>query len=264
MVDLWIPLVGGAAAFAHCLGMCGPFCLSLAHGQSWRIAMGRQTLWHAGRICTYVFLGALAGHVGGWLGDLTRWGWMQDVLAWFAGAVMIFAGLSLLGLLPWKRAGKSRNPNVLSSNPTKNTDTGPDLPPGVAGIRGLSNLFSSGAGSLTLGLLTGFLPCPVVLGFLALSAQTGKAASGMAVMGAMGAGTLWSLLLIGAGGQVLRLRMKRWAPVLGGAMIVLLGAVTVLRGTAIFHRLMGCPQTATTNHAPGSSPCCDGEKTTGH
>ena len=69
---IWVGLAGGAAAFAHCLGMCGPFALHLAGpgstssavpGERGRAAI-RQVLWHAGRITTYIFLGTLAGFLG--------------------------------------------------------------------------------------------------------------------------------------------------------------------------------------------------------
>ncbi len=241
MQDLWIPLVGGAAAFAHCLGMCGPFCLHLGQGQKYRVAAGRQLLWHAGRIGTYVFLGALAGHLGRWIGSLSQWARLQDILAYVAGAVMILAGLSLLGLLPlpWRRPSG---------------DAQPQTAPLLSRLLGPLLVAPTGGSALTLGLATGFLPCPVVLGFLALAAGSGSAAAGMAVMGVMGLGTMWSLLLVGAMGQMLRLRLRRWAPAVGGIVIILLGTATVLRGTEVYHRMLGCPDAGVS--APAGHPCC--------
>ena len=253
MQGLWIPLVGGAAAFAHCLGMCGPFCLHLGQGQRTRVAVGRQLLWHVGRIGTYVFLGALAGHVGGWIGSLLQWEKLQDLLAYVAGAVMILAGLSLLGLLPtpWRK-------------PISENDQ-PQTAPLLSRLLGPLFVAPSGGSALTLGLLTGFLPCPVVLGFLALAAQSESTASGMAVMGAMGLGTMWSLLLVGTMGQMLRLRLRRWAPAVGGIVIILLGTATVLRGTEVYHRMLGCADTsasAPTGHS--CCPACEGKTEANH
>jgi hypothetical protein len=224
--------------------MCGPFCLHLGQGQKYRVAAGRQLLWHAGRIGTYVFLGALAGHLGRWIGSLGNWAKLQDILAYVAGAVMILAGLSLLGLLPmpWRKPAGNAQPQ-----------TAPLL------SRLLAPLFvAPTAGSaLALGLVTGFLPCPVVLGFLALAAGSGSAASGMAVMGVMGLGTMWSLLLVGTVGQMLRLRLRRWAPAVGGIVIILLGSATVLRGTEVYHRMLGCPDASESASAtPAGHPCC--------
>lgn len=49
-----IALAGGAAAFAHCLGMCGGFVLHLSLGEQarrgWLRPALRQALWHLGRI----------------------------------------------------------------------------------------------------------------------------------------------------------------------------------------------------------------------
>ena len=54
-------MAAGAAAFAHCLGMCGALALHLSAGAERWSALGRQLCWHAGRIVTYTFLGSLAG-----------------------------------------------------------------------------------------------------------------------------------------------------------------------------------------------------------
>ncbi|MFN7147839.1 MAG: sulfite exporter TauE/SafE family protein, partial [Myxococcota bacterium] len=48
-------LTAGLLGSPHCVGMCGPFVT----------ATGRSApAWHAGRLLTYVTLGALAGAVG--------------------------------------------------------------------------------------------------------------------------------------------------------------------------------------------------------
>jgi hypothetical protein len=64
----------------------------------------------------------------------------------------------------------------------------------------------------------------------------------MATMAAMGAGTVWSLLLLGMTGHAVKLRLRRWAPAIGGMVVVVLGLTTVLRGTEAFHQVLGCPQ----------------------
>jgi hypothetical protein len=97
------------------------------------------------------------------------------------------------------------------------------------------------AGAAVAGAATGFLPCPVVLAFLAMSVQAGSAPAGMAIMAAMGVGTVWSLLVLGMTGQMLRARLRRWGPVVGGMVVIVLGVTTVLRGTEAFHALLGCP-----------------------
>ena len=96
------------------------------------------------------------------------------------------------------------------------------------------------------GLMTGLLPCPIVVGFLALSLQSGSVLTGMATMAAMGVGTVWSLLLLGMTGYALQARTRRWGAVVGGIVLVLLGTVTILRGTGAMHHLMGHHHAAAT------------------
>jgi sulfite exporter TauE/SafE len=240
---IWLGLVGGAAAFAHCLGMCGGFALHLAQGESGRRVLARQLLWHAGKTTTYVFLGALAGFFGGWLTASAGLPWMQNVVAYVAGGVMVFMGLALLGVIPLSGRRKPAEGGLLSS--LFGDFLGRPTP----------------AGALALGIATGFLPCPIILGFLALAVQGGSVIVGMAMMAAVGLGTVWSLLVLGMTGHVVTLRLKRWGATVGGVVLVLLGLTTALRGTEVYHRLLGCPpavaQPADVPPA-GPPPCCGG------
>jgi uncharacterized protein len=227
-----IGLAGGALAFGHCLGMCGGFALYLAGGQARRGVLGRQALWHSGRIMTYVFLGALAGFLGSVVTSGATIERASHIVAWIAGGVMIIMGLLLAGLIPRRRSSGQAEDGMFAS-----------LVRYVAGRPGA-------AGALTMGLATGFLPCPIVVGFLALSAQSGSVGTGMVTMASMGLGTVWSLLLIGVGGHMVNIRMRRWGAVFGGVALILLGTATLLRGTEAFHRILGCPAAPTVN-------CCD-------
>jgi hypothetical protein len=98
---LWIGFVGGLLAFAHCLGMCGGFVLHLSQGKGKKAVVTVQLLWLAGKSFSYLFLGAVAGYAGGFLGTLlARQGVFQNLLSYAAGGVIVLMGLSLLGLLP--------------------------------------------------------------------------------------------------------------------------------------------------------------------
>ena len=89
----------GLVSGLHCLGMCGPIVLAyglpLAKGQRLRAHLS----YHAGRVLTYMLLGALAGAAGGALGLLGRLAGLTTGARIFAGAAMILAGLLLAGLL---------------------------------------------------------------------------------------------------------------------------------------------------------------------
>jgi uncharacterized protein (TIGR03382 family) len=217
--------------------MCGGFALHLSGG-SRAANLLRQVLWHTGKTSTYVFLGALAGFLGGRIGDFLKGPWIHAISC-AAGGVMILMGLVLLGLLPRRR---------------RRTEDG------EVGL--LSSVFRQFSGqptpaaALVLGLASGFLPCPIVVGFLALSVQSGSALAGVVLMAAMGVGTMWALLLVGMGGGLMKSWLRRRGAILGGVVLVLLGAATILRGTEVFHRTLGCTEcqreAATT--APASQP----------
>ncbi len=256
----WVALVGGAAAFAHCLGMCGGFALHLARGASrWRV-LGHQALWHAGRLATYVFLGALAGFLGRWAGAGSRLATAQNILAYAAGAVMVLMGIGLLGLRPrLRRANADRG---VRSTECKSEIRNPKSEIGIVSLFRQLLQEPSATRALALGVATGFLPCPIVYGFLAFAAQAGSVASGMLVMGAMGIGTAWSLLALGMTGQMVTARLRRWGSVAAGVVLVALGVATALRGTEAFHHLLGCPAHQAENPKseipnPKSKSCCE-------
>jgi uncharacterized protein len=222
---LWIGLAGGALAFAHCLGMCGGFVLHLSRGAGRRTVLGRQLLWHAGKTFTYIFLGAVAAFGGSALTRMANLPWVQNVLSYAAGVLIILMGLSLIGLLP-----------VLGRRPS--AERGAGLFPSVLQQFVREPTLPS---AFVMGITTGFLPCPIVLGFLALAAQSASVVAGMALMAAVGVGTLWSLLLLGFAGQLAMPRTRRLSAIVGGILLVILGTVTIARGTALFHRVLGCP-----------------------
>ena len=228
-----IGLAGGALAFVHCLGMCGGFALHLSRSGRPARVLGRQLVWHAGKTFTYVFLGAAAGFGGGLIRSLHGALWIQNALAYAAGGLMIVMGLVLFGALPAFDSGaRNANEGGLLASLFRNFFEQPNA-----------------TGALMLGIATGFLPCPIVLAFLAYAAQSGSVATGMLTMAAMGVGTVWSLLLLGLSGHLLSLRFRRWGAYAAGLLLVLLGLATALRGTEAFHHLLGCP-------AVRAAPCC--------
>jgi len=237
---LWVALAGGALASAHCLGMCGGFALHFARGGGGWGLWQRQLLWHAGKTFTYVFLGALAGFLGAVFGSSALTAQIQNLLSFALGFIIILMGFALLGLRPIK----VKTP----SSPERRGIFAPLL----------REFFSqpTAGGAFFTGLATGFLPCPIIYGFLALAASSASVLTGMCVMAAVGLGTVWSLLLLGLTGNMLGLRLRRWGTLMGGIVLILMGLATTLRGTEVFHRVLGCPASIGQTSKPREQAVC--------
>ena len=242
---IWIGFAGGLLGFAHCFGMCGGFAVYLSQSNSGTKMVAGQLLWLVGKQFSYLFLGAVAGFAGGYIENLLpNLELLRNLLSFLAGALILMMGLSLLGLSPvGKRSGEGFVESMLIS---------------------LSRKFLTAASpgaALTLGLATGFLPCPIVLAFLAYALQSGSVAAGMVTMGALGLGTMLPLLLLGSVSRLSRIHLRSWAPKAGGMLLIILALTTAMRGTTIFHRLLGCPAAPTLSQAATDAikPCCTGE-----
>jgi len=222
MEYIWMALIGGAAAFPHCMGMCGGFALHLAAGDRKTTVLMRQLLWHLGRIVTYVFLGALAGFFGS-IVSLSKWPAVKDIPGYLAGAIMVLMGLSVLGLFPSRRSGFR------------------DSPDGGLFTSIFQQFFQTPSphSALALGIANGFLPCPITISFLSLAAGSASVPLGMAIMAAMGLGTIWALLILGMTGHVIKARGKRWGAVMLGIALVTMGTWTILRKAKVLPPIPG-------------------------
>jgi uncharacterized protein len=241
---IWIGFAGGLLGFAHCLGMCGGFALHLFQGQTRRGALVVQLLWLTGKLFSYLFLGALTGFTGGLFESQLKIGQFQNILSYLSGAIIIWAGLNLLGLLPFRAASLGNRAEAFLTPLMRIFFTAPS--PGAA---------------LVLGLSTGLLPCPIVLAFLSYALQSGSALTGMVTMGGLGLGTTVPLLLLGGISRLSGIHLRRWAPRAGGILLLFLGLTTVLRGTTTFHHLLGCPSSPAPHAFPAAptQPCCTGD-----
>jgi len=232
--------LAGLAGSMHCVGMCGGFACALGADRRGRLAtLARHLIYNLGRVTSYCFLGTLAGALG-WVligsgGDPSWASLVQRSLAVLSGVLMLYVGLRFLGLLP----AAAR-----------------DLP-GVSWLAGgLRQLIQSprpGA-PLALGVLNGFLPCPLVYAFVVHAVGAGAPLAGLLVMSVFGLGTFPAMLLMGGvgwwarglparsapgrpqpvsgwwGGQVLRVEWRQQGVRIAGVFIVLLGAITFARG----------------------------------
>ncbi|MDP3085110.1 MAG: sulfite exporter TauE/SafE family protein [Rubrivivax sp.] len=238
--------LASVAGSLHCVGMCGGFACALgASSPTGSAYFSRQLVYNVGRVCSYGFIGALAGSAGMFLVDLCGEQWAvagQRVLAIVSGALMVFIGLQFAGML---RHLAPRWPGQL----------GADFAVALRTLMRAPGL----APPLALGTLNGWLPCPLVYAFAAQAAASGGASAGAQLMLWFGLGTFPAMLLVGAmawwwprdapqragtqallrwtpalkAGQRTPLRaaaIRSWSVRLGAGFIVMLGLLTVARG----------------------------------
>lgn len=239
-------LLAGLAGSMHCVGMCGGFACILGRDGRGRLAtLARHLLYNLGRVTSYCFMGVCVGYLGfllvGHGGDDTWGSLAQRTLALLSGMLMLYIGLQFLGLLP-RSAGPLLGVDWLAS-----------------ALRQLTRSTRPGA-PLALGVLNGFLPCPLVYAFLAQAAGSGGPLPGLLIMATFGLGTFPAMLAMGGIGWWASARRAQPVPVpvpvpvptptlsmragslvsgtdwrlqgvrIAGGFIVLLGLVTVARG----------------------------------
>lgn len=227
MIEWPLLVLAGLLGSAHCLGMCGPFALTLgAASRNTRHNVCRQCAYSAGRIFTYVVLGAIAGFGGEQLTQrVPAYLNVPALLAIVAGLYLIYQGLVAAGVLK------------------------PRL--GTATTCGAASLFrtllttSSTKEAFLAGLFTGLLPCGLLYGMLALAAAAHHALLGGASMFFFGMGTVPAMLMAGTAGGILSIPMRRKVFAVAAWCLVLTGAISIVRGAShveVFGRpAAGCP-----------------------
>ena len=198
--------------------MCGPYvalCAGrLAPTPDGRPGLGGRLLFNAGRLLTYVCIGALVGAFGQIaLAAFARTP-VGGLVAVAAGAIAIVFGASLVGWI--------RDPSV------------------IFGRLGVGALIREGAreafrappllSPILLGALQGAFPCALVYGAATRAAVAGSAGAGAGVMLVFGLGTVPAIFVLSSISPALSRRVHgwRWA----GLLIAAVGALLVLRGLA--------------------------------
>lgn len=204
----------GLAGSLHCVGMCGGFVLGLDRDGTvpWRRILV-QGLFHLGKTTTYVTLGGLIGIGGAALLQSSWFASAQVVLSVLAGTLMILAGLQIMGLLKEWPIGSLFGPQSLYGRT----------------FQSAMNLRSAFAPYVT-GALTGFLPCPLVYAFLAAALHTGSVLESMLVMAILGLTSMPALVLVVLTGAKMRPQTRARMVRVAGAVVLILGVITVLRG----------------------------------
>lgn len=204
------------AASAHCVGMCGGFAAAASAGaRSWKL-LASQLLLQLGKATSYMFLGALAGALGGAIVKSAALSMGGRIVTVAAGLALLFAGLALLGLL-------GRGDDALSRwlAPHWARVMGPLLQQRPAGF------------PLVVGMAMGFFPCPLVYAGVGAAAATGSPLKGALTMAGVGLGTVPALLLSAAFGSMLSAVWRRNVARIAGVLLVAFAALTIARGFGV-------------------------------
>jgi sulfite exporter TauE/SafE len=169
----------------------------------------------AGRVFTYGVLGAVAGFCGARLLHIVpALVNIPAILAIIAGVLLVVQGLRATGLFRWRGIASTAAPCLaggLLSSFLRQRDV---------------------TGALLAGVLTGFLPCGLLYGMLALAMSTHSVLLGGAVLAVFGLGTAPGMILAGASGRLITLATRRWIYAAAAWCLVLTGAVSVARGVS--------------------------------
>jgi uncharacterized protein len=214
MIDYGLIFLTGLLSSMHCVGMCG--VIILAYSTQKQVAGNPTSGWklHAayngGRILSYALLGGIVGLAGMVLTTIKEY---APVVSIAGGAVMVLAGIAMLGIAPL---------------PTRVT-----LSSGSTGIRKFYSpllLERTVTSKIILGFLTPLLPCGLLYAMVVKAAMTGNMVNGALTMATFGVGMAPSLMLLGSISSLFSARFRRGAEKVAALTIILMGVILILRG----------------------------------
>lgn len=213
MTLLLAVLVASALGSLHCAAMCGAFVCAASRGQG--RALREQSAYHAGRLVSYVTLGALAGAIGATMDDLGALAGVARGAAVVAGVLMVLWALSVI----LSERGIRMTGGLGGLRMTAERALGSV----IVRVRDRSGTVRAGA----LGLVTTLLPCGWLYAFVVTAGSTGRPLDGALVMLAFWAGTVPALAALGAGAARLVGPAARRLPLVTAMVMLALGLLTI-------------------------------------
>jgi sulfite exporter TauE/SafE len=229
VIELPLVFMAGILGTAHCLGMCGPFALAIGTtAGGWSSAAKRQFVYTAGRVFTYGVLGAVAGYCGARLAHVAAA--IVNVPAIFAvlaGLLLVWQGLQAAGWLQKRGVGAANTPCLAS------------------GLMGQFLRQPGMSGVFLAGVFTGFLPCGLLYGMVALAMSTHEVMLGATTMVVFGLGTAPAMILAGMSGRIMSIAARKWLYAVAAWCLIGTGVVSVARGVSFLtigeKPAAGCP-----------------------
>jgi sulfite exporter TauE/SafE len=195
----------------HCVGMCGAFvALAVGDSSGWR-TMGA---YHAGRLASYLAIGALAGAAGQVLDVAGALAGVRPLAAGLAGASMVLVGVVVL--LRWlgMRIAAPALPASWTRLLVRASGAAMHRPPVVR--------------AAVIGLCTTLLPCGWLYTFAITAAGTAHPLKGAAAMAIFWLGTVPALLVLGAGVRRLLGPLASRAPAVASVLLVIVGIYALI------------------------------------
>lgn len=190
--------------------MCGGFVMHLSVQQN---AWKKQIAYHAGRVFIYTFWGFASGIFSKILLQYGENSTIQNVITIAAGSIMVIIALQNLNILP---------KGVISNKILQNSFLTKIFRSFIQEKSYLSGFY--------LGLLTGFLPCTLLWGFVAYSASKSDVFHSVMVMFVFVCSTILPLLLLGFLTTKLKQNIRNKLHYFSAFILLILGIVTIFRG----------------------------------
>jgi len=208
-------LLASFVGSVHCAAMCGGFVGAYAgSGERPSALAAAHATYNAGRLVTYLGLGAAAGALGHALDMAGRAAGLAHVAAIVTGVLLVISGALGLSVRPkFIRLKKGPSGSLASI-----------LGAILASFRQKPLLVRAGV----LGLSSTLLPCGWLYAFAAFAAGSGSPSSGAFVMSAFWLGSLPVMLGVGFSLQSLTTRFKSQLPRLRALLVLSVGAFTLL------------------------------------
>lgn len=210
--DYVLILLTGLFSAPHCMGMCGGIMSAMTFQSRASLA---QTImaYNLGRIITYMVVGAFMGFIGSFVNAAGTIVGLQGI-ANMLGGLFIILWIGKKVALPLDKWSPLKLPLIQKWLQLLKTR------PGVAPV------FISG-------LLLGFLPCGLTYTMHMKAAASGSAVQGAATLLFFGVGTLPALIVIGVFSFVLSKALRSKVMLLGNALALAIGVISILRGMVI-------------------------------
>lgn len=222
VVALASGLTAGLVALPHCTLMCGPLCAYACRDED----PGAPARYQLGRMGSYVLLGVLAGSIGSGVASISGT-WGGAVLSWSLALALVVAAVGL-----W-RGARARNSDLV----TLERKPAPWNP-----LRAVPDR------ALFIGAASALLPCGALAVAVLLSASTGTALGGAAVMLGFSMTSGVGVLVAGAvATRVRRLANPRRRRILAAALVVGAGLLIARPIPALID--------SPSEHAPAAHDC---------